>query len=154
MLLVRQSPSKTKIHMLTQPQDNILQSYLCSALVVFLQPGLWWPCTASRLPNKVLPTVPHCLQLPQSFLKDINLNLKKITSPVHRLFLISYSIESINSVSHRPDDQHSTLQLHLSWKPYSIYSVLRDFLLLFFLGKTFVLKCFIFCTFICNISCK
>lgn len=61
-------PIKDQDTMLTQPQDTILQSYLCSASLVSLQPSLWWLCTALRLPNKggsgrgiALPTVTPCL---------------------------------------------------------------------------------------------
>lgn len=111
----------------------------------------------NSLPNKggpdhgpTLPTVTPAL------LKRHKITFeKKITSPVHRLFLISQ--ERWHHLQCVPSSWRltlNTLQLHLSWKPYSIYSVLREFLLFFFLGKTFVFKCFIFCTFICNISCK
>lgn len=75
------------------------------------------------------------------------------TPPVHRL---SQSVDSINSVSHslRPftrDTLAVTSQLE-TMKHLLCFE--RVFLLLFFLGKTFVFNCFIFCTFICNISCK
>lgn len=63
----------------TQPQDNILQSYLCSALVVSLQPGLLWPCTASRLPNKGGPD--RCPALPAvtlALLKRHKIKFKKL----------------------------------------------------------------------------
>lgn len=63
----------------TQPQDNILQSYLCSALVVSLQPGLLWPCTASRLPNKGGPD--RCPALPTvtlALLKRHKIKFKKL----------------------------------------------------------------------------
>lgn len=60
-------PIQDQDTMLTQPQDNILQSYLCSASLVSLQPSLRWLCTTLCLPNKggpgrglVLPTVTPC----------------------------------------------------------------------------------------------
>lgn len=84
-------PIKDQDTMLTQPQDNILQSYLCSASLVSLQPSLRWLCTTLCLPNKggpgrglALPTATPCLLNERKRKKRKSLLLYTLCSWSHR----------------------------------------------------------------------